>query len=132
MAADEEDESGEVRRPSSKKTARKTAKKTSSVRAGSRESESESERTARRVSAPRAMRYAAEQLKELLGRAPESVSSVKPTEDGWQADVEVLELERVPGTTSVMATYRVVLDKEGELVAYERTRRYTRGQIDRR
>ncbi|GAA2322467.1 gas vesicle protein [Streptomyces caniferus] len=132
MAADEEGESGEVRRPSSKKTARKTAKKTSSVRAGSRESESESERTARRVSAPRAMRYAAEQLKELLGRAPESVSSVKPTEDGWQADVEVLELERVPGTTSVMATYRVVLDKEGELVAYERTRRYTRGQIDRR
>lgn len=132
MAADEEDEAGEIRRPSGKKTARKTARKTSSVRAGRRESESETERTARRVSAPRAMRYAAEQLEELLGRAPESVSSVKPTEDGWQADVEVLELERVPATTSVMATYRVVLDKEGELVAYERTRRYTRGQIDRR
>ncbi|MER0478443.1 gas vesicle protein [Streptomyces sp. Edi2] len=132
MAADEEDEAGETRRPSGKKTARKTARKTSSVRADRRESESETERTARRVSAPRAMRYAAEQLEELLGRAPESVSSVKPTEDGWQADVEVLELERVPATTSVMATYRVVLDKEGELVAYERTRRYTRGQIDRR
>ncbi|MEU6326486.1 MULTISPECIES: gas vesicle protein GvpO [unclassified Streptomyces] len=130
MAANEEDEAGETRRPSGKKTARKTARKTSSVRAGSRESETE--RTARRVSAPRAMRYAAEQLEELLGRPPESVSSVKPTEDGWQADVEVLELERVPATTSVMATYRVVLDKEGELVAYERTRRYTRGQIDRR
>ncbi|MFG2830432.1 gas vesicle protein [Streptomyces sp. NPDC048434] len=130
MAADEEDETGEVRRPSSKKTAKKAARKSSSVRAGSRESETE--RAARRLSAPRAMRYAAEQLKELLGRAPESVSAVKPTEDGWQADVEVLELERVPGTTSVMATYRVVLDKEGELVAYERTRRYTRGQIDRR
>ncbi|MET7796335.1 gas vesicle protein [Streptomyces decoyicus] len=131
MAAEEEDETGEVRRPSSKKTAKRTAKKTSSVRADSRESESETERAAR-VSAPRAMRYAAEQLKELLGRAPDSVSSVQPTENGWQADVEVLELERVPGTTSVMATYRVVLDKEGELVAYERTRRYTRGQIDRR
>ncbi|WP_328388943.1 gas vesicle protein [Streptomyces sp. NBC_00400] len=126
MAADEEGEAGETRRPSGKKTARKT----SSVRAGSRERETE--RTARRVSAPRAMRYAAGQLEELLGRAPESVSSVQPTEDGWQADVEVLELERVPATTSVMATYRVVLDKEGELVAYERTRRYTRGQIDRR
>ncbi|MFE1767552.1 gas vesicle protein GvpO [Streptomyces angustmyceticus] len=132
MAADDEDETGEARRPSGKKTARKTARKSTSVRAGSRESESETERTARRVSAPRAMRYAAEQLEELLGRAPESVSSVKPTEDGWQADVEVMELERVPGTTSVMATYRVVLDKEGELMAYERTRRYTRGQIDRR
>ncbi|GFE18519.1 gas vesicle protein [Streptomyces glebosus] len=145
MATGEEDETERVRRPSGKKTAKKTVKKTarsaSSVGAGHRESESDSEEprtgreephTGRRVSAPRAMRYAADQLKELLGRAPESVSAVQPTEDGWQADVEVLELERVPGTTSVMATYRVMLDKEGELVAYERTRRYTRGQIDRR
>ncbi|MFD4789191.1 gas vesicle protein [Streptomyces sp. NPDC058459] len=79
-----------------------------------------------------AMRTAAEQLTELLGRPPESVSALKPTDDGWEADVEVLELERVPETTSVMATYRVTLDKEGDLVSYERTRRYTRGQIDRR
>ncbi|MGW1790231.1 gas vesicle protein GvpO [Streptomyces tubercidicus] len=144
MAAGEQDETEQVRRPSSKKTAKKTTKNTvkktaeraGSVQAGRRESDTEPQdeppRAGRRVSAPRAMRYAAEQLKELLGRAPESVSAVQPTEDGWQADVEVLELERVPGTTSVMATYRVMLDKEGELVAYERTRRYTRGQIDRR
>ncbi|GAO11826.1 gas vesicle protein [Streptomyces lydicamycinicus] len=138
MATGEEDETERVRRPSGKKTAKKTVKKTArsagSVRAGHRGSESDGEppRAGRRVSASRAMRYAADQLKELLGRAPESVSAVQPTEDGWQADVEVLELERVPGTTSVMATYRVMLDKEGELVAYERTRRYTRGQIDRR
>ncbi|MET7609488.1 gas vesicle protein [Streptomyces seoulensis] len=78
------------------------------------------------------MRTASEQLTELLGRSPDSISSLKPTNDGWEADVEVLELERVPDTTSVMATYRVSLDKEGDLVAYERTRRYTRGQIDRR
>ncbi|WP_354645318.1 gas vesicle protein [Kitasatospora camelliae] len=88
-------------------------------------------RPPRRVSAPRAMRYAAEQLAELLGRVPESVSALKPTEEGWQADVEVVELERIPETTSVMASYRVNLDEEGELVAYERIRRYTRGQIDR-
>ncbi|MGK4585244.1 gas vesicle protein [Kitasatospora sp. HPMI-4] len=85
----------------------------------------------RRVSAPQAMRYAAQQLTELLGRTPESVSALKPIEDGWQADVEVVELERVPETTSVIASYRVTLDKEGELMAYERIRRYTRGQIDR-
>ncbi|MEU0837461.1 gas vesicle protein [Streptomyces sp. NPDC005969] len=125
MAAGEEHGTQRVRRPSNKQSARKT----SVGRAVSRTNETK--RTARRVSAPRAMRYATEQLQELLGRAPESVSAVKPTEDGWQADVEVLELERVPMTTSVMATYRVMLDKEGELVAYERTRRYTRGQIDR-
>ncbi|MEU3250105.1 gas vesicle protein GvpO [Streptomyces sp. NPDC006997] len=38
-----------------------------------------------RVSVAEAIRSAAEQLTELLGRAPESVSSVKPTEQGWEA-----------------------------------------------
>lgn len=83
------------------------------------------------MSAPQAMRYAAEQLEELLGRSPESVSAVQPTEDGWEAQVEVMELERIPETTSVMASYRVTLDQDGELMAYEQTRRYARGQIDR-
>ncbi|MET8748048.1 gas vesicle protein [Streptomyces sp. NPDC004728] len=125
MAVGEEGETERVRRPSS----RKTAGKSNTGRAEKRTSGTK--RAPRRTSAPQAMRYAAEQLQELLGRAPESVSALKPTEDGWQADVEVLELERVPGTTSVMASYRVLLDKGGELVSYERTRRYTRGQIDR-
>jgi hypothetical protein len=53
------------------------------------------------------MRSAADQLFELLGRRPESVSAVKPVGEGWEADVEVLELERVPETTSVMASYHV-------------------------
>ncbi|MEU2134465.1 gas vesicle protein [Streptomyces sp. NPDC018352] len=125
MAVGEEGETERVRRSSSSKTAGDDA----TGRAGNRTSRTK--RAPRRVSAPRAMRYAAEQLQELLGRVPESVSALKPTEDGWQADVEVLELERVPATTSVMASYRVSLDKGGELVSYERTRRYTRGQIDR-
>ncbi|MER6675108.1 gas vesicle protein [Streptomyces sp. NPDC000983] len=83
-------------------------------------------------SAAWAMRSAAGQLEELLGRTPESVSAIKPTDDGWEADVEVLELERIPETTSVLGTYHVTLSARGELLAYERTRRYTRGQIDRR
>ncbi|NYI05060.1 gas vesicle protein GvpO [Allostreptomyces psammosilenae] len=86
----------------------------------------------RRVSAARAMRGAAEQLAGLIGTAPESVSALRPTEDGWEADVEVVELERIPDSTSVMASYRVNLDADGELVGYERRRRYARGQTDRR
>lgn len=78
------------------------------------------------------MRSASQQLQELLGRPPESISALRPTDDGWEAEVEVLELERIPETTSVLASYRVTLDAEGELMAYERIRRYTRGQIDRR
>jgi hypothetical protein len=86
---------------------------------------------AKRVSAPEAMRSATQQLTELLGRAPESVSALKPTEQGWEAEVEVLELERIPETSSVMASYQVVLDPAGKLMAYERARRYTRAQVDR-
>ena len=81
--------------------------------------------------APAAMRSAAGQLAQLLGRPPDSVSSLKPTEDGWEAQVEVVELERIPDTTSVMASYKVALDPQGQLVSYERTRRYSRGMIDR-
>ncbi|ELP65635.1 gas vesicle protein [Streptomyces turgidiscabies] len=78
-----------------------------------------------------AMRSAAGQLAQLLGRPPDSVSSLKPTDDGWEAQVEVVELERIPDTTSVMASYKVALDSQGQLVSYERTRRYSRGMIDR-
>ncbi|MET7853295.1 gas vesicle protein [Streptomyces avermitilis] len=95
-------------------------------------SRDESAPPAQRLSASRAMLSAMQQLKALLGKAPESVSAVRPTDDGWEAEVEVLEIERIPETTSVMASYRVTLDAAGELMAYERIRRYTRAQVDRR
>ncbi|CAL9616513.1 hypothetical protein SUDANB38_05779 [Streptomyces sp. enrichment culture] len=83
------------------------------------------------MSATEALRQASGQLAELLGRSPESVSALKPTEQGWTATVEVLELERVPETSSVMASYELVLGPDGRLLGYERARRYTRAQIDR-
>ena len=46
---------------------------------------------------------------------------------GWRVAVEVLELERIPSTTDVMATYEVRLDDEGELQGYRRVHRYLRG-----
>ncbi len=84
-----------------------------------------------RISLPTAMRSAARQLGELLQCQAVQVSAVKATEAGWSAKVEVVEVERIPETTSVMASYRVALDSDGELVSYERTRRYARGQLDR-
>ncbi|MFB8170301.1 gas vesicle protein GvpO [Kitasatospora purpeofusca] len=98
---------------------------------GRTESAAPTRRSRRRVSAGEAMRTAVEQLAELLGRLPESVSALRPVDDGWQADVEVVELERIPETTSVLASYRVTLDRDGELQSYARVRRYTRGQVDR-
>ncbi|MDN0197267.1 gas vesicle protein [Streptomyces sp. S.PNR 29] len=84
-----------------------------------------------RVSAAQAMRGAAAQLAELLGTTPEAVSALRPAQDGWTADVEVVELERVPDTMTILATYRVTLDLQGQLLGYERVHRYVRGRLDR-
>jgi hypothetical protein len=63
----------------------------------------------------------------LTGKAPESVTALERSEDGWRVGVEVLELERIPSTTDVMATYEVSLDEQGELQGYRRVHRYLRG-----
>ncbi|MGW3990889.1 gas vesicle protein GvpO [Streptomyces sp. NPDC004830] len=79
-----------------------------------------------------AARRAARALTELIGRRLEGVSAVRPGEDGgWIVDVDVLELARVPDTTSLLATYRVELDRAGEMVQYRRVARYWRGARDR-
>ncbi|MBG0851236.1 gas vesicle protein [Streptomyces spinoverrucosus] len=76
------------------------------------------------------LRHARTQLAELTGMAAESVSSFEQTEDGWSLEVEVLELARVPDTMSLMASYQVDLDPEGQLTGYRRVRRYERGRAD--
>lgn len=70
MAAGEEDDTERARRPSGKKPAKKAVRKTGTGRVADRTGEGETKRAAHRVSAPRAMRNASEQLQELLGRAP--------------------------------------------------------------
>lgn len=77
------------------------------------------------------LRTAREQLDELTGMTAETVSSFARTPDGWQLVVEVLELARVPDTTSLLASYEVEVDSDGELISYRRTRRYERGRADR-
>jgi hypothetical protein len=76
------------------------------------------------------LREARAQLTELTGMTAENVSSFEQTEDGWSLEVEVLELSRVPDTMSLMASYQVELDPEGQLTGYRRVRRYERGRSD--
>ncbi|KOG43095.1 gas vesicle protein [Streptomyces resistomycificus] len=78
------------------------------------------------------LRHARTQLAELTGMTAESVSSFEQTEDGWTLEVEVLELQRVPDTMSLMASYQVELDPDGQLTGYRRARRYERGRADAR
>ncbi|GGX05665.1 gas vesicle protein [Streptomyces malachitofuscus] len=90
----------------------------------------ENNRTTRRPSPMELLRQARGQLAELTGMEAESVSSFEQTEEGWSLEVEVLELERVPDTMSLMASYHVELDPDGQLTGYRRVRRYERGRAD--
>ncbi|MGW3209875.1 gas vesicle protein GvpO [Streptomyces sp. NPDC001135] len=86
----------------------------------------------RRPAPMEVLRQARAQLAELTGLAPESVTSFEQTEDGWVLEMEVLELARVPDTMSLMASYQVDLDGDGQLTGYRRVRRYERGRSDAR
>jgi hypothetical protein len=77
-----------------------------------------------------AVQGALEQFAELTHQEPAATTGVRRTEDGWSVLVDVVELERVPSTTSVMATYRVDVDSSGMLTGYERLRRFNRGSVD--
>jgi hypothetical protein len=79
------------------------------------------------VSAGQVALEATRQLLELTGKAAEGVTSLQRTDDGWQVQVEVVEVRRIPDTTDVLAIYELEVDEQGALQGYHRLRRYARG-----
>ncbi|MGV9253292.1 gas vesicle protein GvpO [Streptomyces sp. NPDC003697] len=78
-----------------------------------------------------AARCAADGLAQLVRHRLEGVSAVcRSEDDGWIVNVDVLELARIPDTTSLLATYEVEVDSAGELLQYRRIARYRRGAQD--
>ena len=82
------------------------------------------------VSAVQVMQRAATQMVQLTGRTPDTVSAVEQTDDGWRLEVELVELERVPATTNILATYEVELNGDGDVVGYRRIKRYFRNAAE--
>ena len=58
------------------------------------------------------------------------MSAIERIDDGWRVEVELVELERVPATTNILATYEVQLDNDCSLVGYRRLRRYFRNAAE--
>jgi hypothetical protein len=73
---------------------------------------------------------ARETVQDLTGYPPEAVSGLQWDGDSWLVTVDVLELERIPSTTDLLATYVVQLDDNGGLLGYKRTKRFVRGQAE--
>ncbi|MEV6817563.1 gas vesicle protein [Nocardiopsis dassonvillei] len=87
-------------------------------------------REERRKTMMQRLREAQEQFEEVTGLEVEGVSGFQRSGDGWDLTLEVLELRRVPDTVSLLATYSVELDADGEIEGYKRVKRYTRGRSD--
>jgi Gas vesicle synthesis protein GvpO len=85
----------------------------------------------RRISGSSAVEHAITHLTQFTGQPIEGVSSLNRTRDGgWRVVLEALELERIPRTTDILASYAVELDDHGELMGYERIHRYYRNDVD--
>jgi hypothetical protein len=76
------------------------------------------------------LQAAREQVAAVTGHPVESITGLRRNDDGWLIDVEVRELERVPNTMDLLATYEVHVSRDGELIGFERRRRYHRAAVD--
>ncbi|HEY2742303.1 MAG TPA: gas vesicle protein [Gaiellaceae bacterium] len=87
----------------------------------------------KKLSPPEVVGRARSQIEELFGKPVETVSGFGHPEDnggGWTVTLELLELPRIPDTTSLLGTYEATLDADGNLVDARRLRRYPRNQYD--
>lgn len=82
---------------------------------------------------PEVVGRARQQIEDLFGKPVEAVSGFGRPEDnggGWAVTLELLELSRIPDTTSLLGTYEATLDGQGNLLDAHRVRRYPRNQYD--
>ncbi|MEX1177231.1 MAG: gas vesicle protein GvpO [Nitriliruptor sp.] len=75
-------------------------------------------------------RLAGAQLMQLTGRDIDGTSGIERTDEGWRVLFEVVEVTRVPRAMDVLGLYEVIVDADGDLVRYERLRRFGRTQME--
>ena len=69
------------------------------------------------------------EIKELLKKEPESISSVEKSEDGWVLNCEVLEKKAVPETYDLLKVFEFKLDKDGKIQGFKQLRKVRRGDL---
>lgn len=87
----------------------------------------------KKLSPPELVGRARDQIHELFGKPVEAVSAFEQSNGdgkGWTVTLELLELARIPDTTSLLGTYEATLDGDGNLLGAKRVRRYPRNQTD--
>jgi len=65
----------------------------------------------------------------LLKKSMDSIISLNKEQEGWLAEVEVLERKSVPDTQDILGRYEMKFDEMGELQGYRRIK--LRRRLDR-
>ena len=73
---------------------------------------------------------AKEQLAEVTGLDIEGATTLERDGDAWIVTVVALELARTPSTMDVLGAYEVAVDEEGEMVTFNRVRRFHRSATE--
>jgi hypothetical protein len=82
------------------------------------------------LTAGEASKAALREVAQLTANRPEGITEVSQTDDGWTVGVEVVEVERIPSSTDILATYKITIGADGDMVSYRRIKRYARGRGD--
>ena len=56
----------------------------------------------------------------MLNKEIDSIVSMNKSQEGWIAEVEVLERKSVPDTQDILGRYEMKFDPEGDLLGYKR------------
>jgi len=67
-------------------------------------------------------------VQSITAKEPEVVSRCERQDTNWKVMVEVIETKARIDDNDLIASYEVEIDPDGELVGYERVRRYKRAQ----
>jgi len=64
-----------------------------------------------------------------LSKIPvDGITALSRTEEGWVVTLEALERRAIPDTMDVLGLYEVRVDKEGNLLGFERKKLRKRGE----
>jgi len=68
------------------------------------------------------------QLAEVTGLKPVTVTGTFKDEQGWHITLDMLEMSRIPTATDVLGDYDVLVDEDGNMMKFERKRTRLRGE----
>jgi len=68
------------------------------------------------------------QLAEVTGLKPVTVTGTFKDEQGWHITLDMLEMSRIPTATDLLGDYDVLVDEDGNMMKFERKRTRLRGE----